>query len=750
MATESSENLFLEKLFANVVVESTLLHFDQEFCYLIPKNLALEICPGVGVFVPFGNSNKEVRGFVLSVFKEKFNKKNVKTIVKLSNDYRLSKEFIDLAKWMKKRYYCTFFDAIKTIFPSNIVHKKNSLRVFKISFNSPDVKLTKKQQDVYDLLKKFRSLSLKEIIYITGVTQYVVKSMIKKNIISYINLKERGNFDKNNLTSAKEKEIILTENQNLALKNILKDLKNSKRISLLYGVTGSGKTLVFVKLIKEIIKNGFSVIVMVPEIALTPQITSTFYEIFKNQVTLLHSSLSVKERLHNWEKAKNGEAKIVIGTRSAIFAPFDKIGLIIIDEEHETTYKSESTPRYHTREIAEFRCKYHKALLLLSSATPSIETFYKAKKGYYGFSKLTKRYGNSFLPTISVVDMLSETTADDNGIFSKYLVDALKKNLELKKQSILLLNRRGYSTFIICPLCKTVVACKNCSVSMTYHLANNRLMCHYCCSSSSLSNICPNCKEAQVKLSGVGTQKVEEALNKLIPYSSILRIDADSTARRFSLEDKLESFKKKKYDILIGTQMVAKGLDFKNVTLVGVISIDSILYSSDFRGYERTFSLITQVVGRSGRGEFPGKAVVQTFTPENPIIKLAATQNYESFYNSEIKMRKALLYPPFARICVIGFSGINQKNVIFASKLFCDTLIKNAKNNYKNLPLIVLGCSKAFIYKLRNKYRYKIVLKFRDCNDFRELMFNLKVDFLKNQKNKGINIFIDSNPSLVL
>ncbi|MDR1467067.1 MAG: primosomal protein N' [Oscillospiraceae bacterium] len=736
-------------LFASIAVESTLFHFDREFFYLVPEGLASDIKPGARVLVPFGISNRKIRGFVLSIFKEKvdFGDKKIKFILDINNkELALNSEFLHLIRWMRNKYCCTFFDALKVILPKKISGEKNEKRKL-IRLNLLNCKkLTKKQRTVYELLNREGDLSLKEINHYTGFTSSVTSAMIKKGILSYIAPENDNNLSKKSIDHRfNSSTIILTDEQERVFLNIINDMEKKKTVSLLYGITGSGKTSIFLKLIEEVLNKGRGVIVMVPEIALTPQLTAVFCKEFKNQVAILNSSLTSKERFCNWRKIKNGEAKVVVGTRSAVFAPLAKIGLIIMDEEHETSYKSERTPRYHAREVAIFRCKYHKALLLLASATPSVESFYMAKNKQYGFNKLGKRYGNAVLPSVSIVDMSSELLVDEGGIFSAKLIRAMSDNLKVGKQSILLLNRRGYSTFVVCPSCKEVVVCKNCSVSMSYHSSNNRLICHYCLNSTGLTEECPNCHKSQVHYAGVGIQRVEQEFKKIVPNARVLRIDSDSASDKSLLEKKINAFKNKDYDVLIGTQMIAKGLNFSSVTLVGVISADSMLYSSDFRSYERTFNIITQVVGRSGRGKDKGLAIIQTLTPENPIIKFAADQNYEAFYNSEIQMRKAMLYPPFAKICVVGFCSSSEKQAADAANLFCDMLINTVKNDYKNLPLRILGPSPAFILKIKKKYRYKIIIKFKDCKEFRNLMIDLKLSFVKFKKD--VLIFIDSSPN---
>ncbi|MCQ4022594.1 MULTISPECIES: primosomal protein N' [unclassified Ruminococcus] len=610
--------------------------------------------------------------------------------------------------------------------------------------------LTPKQKEVFELLKMAGEISLKEIIYFTGYTKAVVDALVKKGYARY--------FDREVIKSAEPsvnaetvQEISLTQEQNRAYLGLCEKYKTQKPcVSLLYGVTGSGKTSVFMKLIDRISKDGRGIIVMVPEIALTPQIINIFKARYGGSVAVFHSALSLGERINEWKRVRCGEAKIAIGTRSAVFAPVQNLGLIIMDEEQEYTYKSESTPRYHAREVAKFRCKENSCMLLLSSATPSIESYYKAQTGVYSLFTLSKRYGKAQLPPVLVADMNIELEQGNKTVVSSVLLQSLQENLAEGKQSILLLNRRGYNTFVACRHCKEVVSCPNCSISLTYHSANNRLMCHYCGYSIALTDKCPSCHEHGLRFSGTGTQKAEETLAALLPGARILRLDADATMRKNSHETLLGSFKRGEYDILIGTQMVAKGLDFPNVTLVGVLSADQILYSDDYRSFERSFSLLTQVVGRAGRGDCPGRAVIQTFTPDSYVINLSAMQDYLAFYNTELAMRRSLLYPPFSDICMIGFVGDNELLTANAAKECTRLLCRSARETYPQLPLRVLGPTAAAVKKVSNKYRYKTVLKYKNSRNFRTMLSQLLIDFGKISKYSRVTVYVDVNPESIL
>ncbi len=611
------------------------------------------------------------------------------------------------------------------------------------------IKLTERQKEVCDLLRTAGAVSIKEISYYTGVTQSVTDTLVKKGICECFE-QEVFRLPESSYTGSGG-EVVLTEEQQNAYDDLLRLCQaNSPAVSLLYGVTGAGKTSVFLKLMETVCKQGKGVIVMVPEIALTPQMVSLFKERFGQDVAVFHSALSMGERLDEWKRVRKGIAKIAVGTRSAVFAPFEDIGLIIMDEEQEYTYKSESTPRFHAREIAKLRCVEHKSLLLLSSATPAIESFYSAQIGKYSISRLTKRYGKAHLPEVIISDMNEELIVGNHTGFSDVLIKSISENLQNGEQSILLLNRRGFNTFVTCKRCKEVVTCPNCSISMTFHSANNRLMCHYCGFSMRLTDKCPVCGGNELRYSGSGTQKAEQTLTQLFPSARILRLDADSTLAKNSHEKKLTEFKNGEYDILLGTQMVAKGLNFPKVTLVGVLSADQTLYSEDFRSYERAFSLLTQVVGRSGRGERPGRAIIQTFTPENPIMQLAAAQDYEEFYRSEIKVRKAMLYPPFSDICMIGITSRKEDKCVEAATEFTRVLCDTMREKYNDLPVRILGPSPASVYRVNNKFRYKIIIKFRNSKRFRQMLSGVLKDFAKDRKYSEAAVYADINPDNIL
>ena len=601
--------------------------------------------------------------------------------------------------------------------------------------------LTAKQKSVTKLLIDVGGASVKEVCYFTGVTPAVVTALEKKGVVELFD-SEIYRKPRYEVSDKKAISPELTKVQNEAYEELLSKYKSGKgSASLLYGVTGSGKTQVFLKLIEDVVADGKGVIVMVPEIALTPQTLGIFYSHFGDKVAVFHSALSAGERIDEWKRVKNGDAKIAIGTRSAVFAPFSDLGLIVMDEEQEHTYKSEMSPRYHAKDVARFRCAYHDSLLVLASATPSIETYTNAMNGRYGFEKLHERYGKAVLPEVVTVD-ISQT----KGAISNELYNALEECLENKHQAILLMNRRGFNTFASCSACKTVLSCPNCSISLTYHSANRRLMCHYCGYSQNYTDVCPECNEKAVTYSGFGTQRIEEELSDIFPNARILRMDADTTMARYSYQDKLTAFAKGEYDILLGTQMVAKGLDFPHVTLVGIISIDQQLYNDDFRSSEKAFDLLTQVIGRSGRGDYKGKAYIQTVLPDNDIIELSAAQDYESFYKTESLIRKSMVYPPFCDICSITFSSEQYNKSLTSAKAFFEMLKNAVTGDYSDVKINVLGPIQPRVNKISNKYRNVLTIKCKNNKRFREMMSNLLVQYMKNAQNGGATAVVDINP----
>ena len=609
-------------------------------------------------------------------------------------------------------------------------------------------KLTPKQQSAFDTLCAIGTVTVRELSYYTGVSAGIIRTLADKGAAEIFEV-ERFRRPKQEMADIKLPQTLSAEQMNVA-NDILRECDAAEpMVGLLYGVTGSGKTAVFLHVIRHVLTVGKGVIVTVPEISLTPQTLAVFTAAFGDTVAVFHSGLSVGERMDEWKRVRTGRAKIVVGTRSAVFAPVQNLGLIVMDEEQESTYKSESTPRYHARDIAKFRVNYNRAYCLLCSATPSVESYYMAQSGKYRYHALHHRYGDAVVPTVQLVDMNNEDLYRGKPMISMALARAVSENIRAGRQSILLLNRRGYHTYAVCKDCKTVAACPNCSISMTYHAANNRLMCHYCGHSEPAYVRCKACG-GELTFSGGGTQKAEDQLREAFPEARILRVDTDTTANKYALEKKLNAFANGEYDIMIGTQMVAKGLDFENVTLVGVLSADQSLYSDDYRSNERTFDLLTQVVGRAGRGRYRGMALIQTHVPENPYLHLAAAQDYESFFETEIRFRRAMLYPPFADLLQIGFVGEKEDTVRAAAEHFSALLAETFRRDYPNLPLRLLRASAASVSRMGGKYRYKIIMKYKNSKAFRDAIASLLGVFSSDKRFLSVTAYADPNPDAIL
>lgn len=803
---------------AEIAVEKAAYSFDKAFDYAIPDSMLNKAVAGVRVLVPFGRGNHKRQGIITAVRQGEV--KGLKSIISVLDDEPvLSEEMLKTAAFMKSHYFCTFYEAVKTMLPAGINYKVTTMygardesefsfeelsdeekRIYNYLFSkrkpvksetlldafgydttapfellvqkgvlyksdeifrkvndavikmvsvTPNadataIKLTDKQKAVFELIDMAGAISVKEVCYFTGVTTAVVDALCKKGLIYFYD--EEVFRIESRQKDYSLKEITLSEEQQSACDSLYNEYESPfANVSLLYGVTGSGKTSVFLKLIERVINDGKGIIVMVPEISLTPQFVSQFAKRFGDSIAVFHSALSLGERLDEYKRVKQGIAKIVIGTRSAVFAPFENVGLIIMDEEQEYSYKSESSPRYHAREIAKFRCSYNNALLVLSSATPSIETYYYAQTGRYSLNTLTSRYGTAVLPEVVVADMGEEIKNGNTSGFSDVLLQNIAYNIEHKKQSILLLNRRGYNTFVTCRACGEAVTCPNCSISLTYHSANNRMMCHYCGYSVQYTDECPVCHSHRLSFGGTGTQRTEKDISDIFPEARILRMDTDATSSKSSYEKMITSFANGDYDILVGTQMVAKGLNFPNVTLVGVLNADHMLYADDYRSYERSFSLLTQVVGRSGRGKDKGMAVIQTFTPDNLIISMAARQDYNTFFSNEINVRKAMLYPPFADICLVGFVSQNRELTFKGAKKFLAMFTDEARKNHPNMPLRILGPTPALVVKISNKYRFKIIIKCKNNSEFRELLSKILCEFGKDKEFSSVTAYADMN-----
>lgn len=627
-------------------------------------------------------------------------------------------------------------------------------------------------QTVDTILQKSRSKYEKQILKKfllreTGICANDLKDEIPNALQHLQKLEKKGlllrqNFHFSETDSASPNNpIVLSPEQTQAAEQLISLLDGTPKGALLRGITGSGKTQVMKAVIDKVLDNGKQVIVLVPEIALTPQTVSTFREHYGNNIAIIHSMLSAGERLQTWKQIQNGEIRLCIGTRSAVFAPFQNLGLIIIDEEQEHTYKSDMNPKYHARDIARFRCNHHKALLLLASATPSIESYYKALNGNYHLVELNQRYGNATLPDVLLSDLRNDILSGNDSPLGYNLITEISKNIENGQQTILFINRRGYNNLISCQKCGEAIKCPHCSVPMTFHKLSSRLpqeekertvpkgflSCHYCGTKFSPPKICPSCESPHIQYIGWGIQKTEEELKKHFgDQVTVIRMDADTTQAKDAYEEILTRFKQEEANILLGTQMVTKGHNFPNVTLVGVLLADSSLYLNDYRSNERTFSLLTQVIGRAGRGDKNGRAIVQTLTPSNETLLLAASQDFKKFADSELKLRKALLFPPFCDIASITFISSFENEVLKIAGLFQSKMKEWLQKDYKDVKMILFGPFEAQIYKINDKYRLKLVIKFRSNKRSRELLSRLLVDFGKKELKK-VSIGIDINPT---
>lgn len=613
--------------------------------------------------------------------------------------------------------------------------------------DSPDCfKLTPKQRSAAHFLEEFGTASVKETAYMCGVTEAVIKRLVANGAAEEYDMEvlRKVGADAENIRSCDD--IVLSDEQQDAYNSVLCQIRmNEPAVFLLHGVTGSGKTSVFEKLINDTVKSGRNAILLIPEIGLTPQILKRFRSLFGENVAVIHSGLSLGQRLDEYKRIKRGEANIVIGTRSAVFAPLENIGLIIMDEEGERSYKSDSSPRYNTCDVAKQRCAHHNAVLLLASATPSVESYYLAQRGSYRLLQMKKRYHSNSLPEVSIVDMNLEREEGNKAEFSRRLVEEINLNLKNGEQTILLLNRRGYHTIISCCDCYQPVYCPNCSVPLTYHKKNDKMMCHYCGYSSEQIEICPSCGSNRLKSMGFGTQRLEEELSVFFPKARILRMDADTTFSRYSYEKSFEAFRNGEYDIMIGTQMIGKGLDFPNVTLVGVLSVDKALYAGDFRSYERTFSLITQVVGRGGRSGSQGRAVLQTFMPEHYVMNLAAQQDYEAFYNEEIAIRRAMIFPPLCDMCVFCFAGAQDFTVKNGADAVLELMNRMLHELQPKTPVRVLGPVKCSYGRINGKFRYRIIMKCKNNAEMRSFISSVLTESAKLRKMSGITFYADMN-----
>jgi len=719
-----------------VAVSNATFHFDKLYTYAVMPDQQDTVRLGSMVLVPFGRGSRARMGVVLACDAEPESAKLKFLFDVAPASACLTPELLRLVHFLKERTFCTYYEAVKAVIPYGaqyrptvaedgvtpvlqkqlVRHTENAYKL--VGTLSPKPRPTAKQLAAVALLAGGeRTLSALEE---KGISRAVLDNLCAKGVLECS--KVNKSIDLYSSIPLKNEPILLTEEQQAAYDALLPGLEDAAPHSaLLYGVTGSGKTLVFLKLIEHCLQMGRRALVLVPEISLTPQMILRLKSQFGKRVAVQHSALNHTERLLQWQMIQDGGADIVVGTRSAIFSPLENIGLVIIDEEQEHTYRSESAPRYSAHEVARQRAAENGALLLLASATPSTESYYAAQHGRTQLVRLTKRYGGNPLPKVQIVDMRAELASGNPREISLSMEDAIRHNLEAGKQTILLLNRRGYQTVAQCEDCREVLKCQKCSVPMVYHKSAHKLLCHYCGSQLDPPPArCPACG-GKLQYRGFGTQKAEEELAKLFPEARILRMDQDTTAAKDAHEKLLAKFARHEYDIMVGTQMVAKGLDFEDVTLVGVLGIDSLLFAQGFRAYETVFSLVTQVVGRSGRAKDPGFAIIQTTDPDNPVLNLAAAQDYDAFFEQEIAYRKLGLYPPFCGLCVVGFAGPKESEVARASARFAALLGRQAAKQ-PDLPLRVLGPTPGSIEKINDSYRYKLTVKCRNDRRFRDLI----------------------------
>ena len=744
-------------MIAEIIINRTAKKLNRTFDYNIPRELEPYIIIGSKVLIPFGSQKKLEEGFVVGI-KEK-TEFQVKDIAKIEDN--LTDKQIELAKWMAKKYFCNISDCIKLMQTPGTRTKNKEKRIQDKKINTIFLKKSVEEIDfeiecgkiksenqikIINFIKDNEGVTIPEIEIFTNCSRAIVNTLIKNGYLEVVEKKiERDPLA--NKKIEKTSKLNLTEEQKIAYNKIEQAIENRKYESfLLYGVTGSGKTEVYLQLIEKTLEKNRKAIVLVPEISLTPQMIERFIARFgKEEIAVIHSKLSIGERHDEWNKIKEGEAKIIIGARSAIFAPVKDLGIIIIDEEHDSSYKSEATPKYQAKDIATKIAKEEEIPLVLGSATPDMTTYYNAiNNNGITLLKLTKRANKSSLPKVGIIDLKQELANGNHSMLSQELYQSIEENLKNKYQTILFLNRRGYSTFIMCRECGYTVKCKNCNISMTYHSYENKLKCHYCGYEEPLVTICPECGSKKIRYFGTGTQKLEQEIHKEFPNASTIRMDVDTVTKKNSHEEILNKFKNENIDILIGTQMVVKGHHFPKVTLVGVIAADSSLNIDDYRANERTFQILTQVSGRAGRENLPGKVIIQSYNPENYSIQTAQRQSYEDFYDIEIELRKQLKYPPFCDIIVIGFSSGKEEDIKKQTSEFYKELLENTKILLNNLKISLPAPSP--IDNIQNRYRWRIIIKGNMTEELNNILNNiLKKWYDKNIKDTKITIDVNPN-----
>ena len=740
---------------AEVIIDTSVKSLNKTFDYEIPTDLSDKVIVGSRVFVPFGNQKNLEEGIVVKI--KEMSEYKVKEIKGLQKE-QIKSEYISLAKWMSYRYFCNIAECLKLMLPPGRTTKDITKRVnektvncFEINKSEDEIRealdnnliRSEKQKNVLEYLLNNGKSTMSDIQLFNDASLAVVNSLVKKGFVR----KEIEKVSRNPFVhkiGVKSVDLELTNEQQLAYNSI----KNSGEY-LLYGITGSGKTEIYLQLIQKMIKQGKSSIMLVPEISLTPQTIDRFIARFgEEEIAVLHSKLSTGERFDEWNKIKDGKAKIIIGARSAIFAPAQNLGLIVIDEEHDESYQSEASPRYDSIEVAEYLCNKFNIPLVLGSATPSMREFYKAKMGKINLLTLSQRANNSTLPKVEIVDLRDELANGNKTMISCKLQEEIKKNIETKKQTILYFNRRGFSSFLMCQDCGHTFKCDRCDITLTYHKVENKLKCHYCGEEYQIPRECPQCGSKNIKYIGAGTQKLEEQIKEMFPMASTIRMDIDTVSKKNSHEIILDKFRQENINILIGTQMVVKGHHFPNVTLVGAIFADTSLNIGDFRANERTFQTLTQVAGRAGRGNDEGRVIIQTFNPENYAIQYSKTQNYDLFYSTEIGIRKQLKYPPFCDIIAIALTGNNEKNLVTFSKnihmYLRDRVIK------EKFGVLLYSPVQCPIYKIKDKYRMRILIKCLYDDKMHKLLNDMLEKFEKESKKFGSKVIIQVNPNNML
>ncbi|KEH85854.1 primosomal protein N' [Clostridium novyi] len=730
--------------YAGIVVNNESVQVDKIFTYKIPEELIGKLKVGHRVKVPFGKGNKNIDGFVIELYEEFHNKYKIKSITNICDEFTVLREKdIELIKKMKEKYLCTYLECIKVIIPTGIIKGvRNKIKEVIYIGNNLSEKFNKEPYtSIYNVVKSNNGVYSKtEISKNFKLSLSSINTMIKHGFLTK-NETIVNRFNNNVYSNYEEKT--LNEEQKVVTDFIL---NSNNKLFLIHGITGSGKTEIYMNMVKNMISQNKECVILVPEISLTPQMVERFKGRFGKDIAVFHSKLSDGERYDEWLRIKNKQVKVAIGARSAIFLPFDNLGMIIIDEEHEGSYKSDSNPKYNAREIGELKCNIENCKLVLGSATPSVDTYYRCMKGEIELLTLKNRADGATLPDVYTVDMREELRSGNRSIFSNALYDGIEKALNNKEQIILFLNRRGFSTFVSCRECGYVFKCKHCDISLTYHSKGDYLSCHYCGEKYKVPKICPKCGSKYVKYFGVGTERIEREVKKYFPHARTLRMDFDTTRKKNSYDYIYNTFKNGEADILIGTQMVTKGLDFKNVTLVGVIAADVSLNLPDFRSGERTFQLITQVGGRAGRGSKKGSVVVQTYSPENYSIRYSATSDYENFYKEEIGLRYDMDYPPFSKILAINISSKNE-NLLIKNIQKIGVILKNSLE--KNNKIDMLGPCPCSISKVKEFYRWQILIKGQFDN---KLALNIKKIIYKNLQDvyNDVRISIDINPSTLL